>query len=285
MSRTIYIDVEAEGAKIGASAPKSADIEGRAAGLVARLTPGARTEPRDFGGGKQIRDFDVICGDGHPEPLEVTCATLDFMEQARAAHAKYLPQYVIRAVRGLGFEWSLIPSERVRFKMLTRDSIAPALRELEQADIRQWFKTRDARRFPLLAQMGFHAALRHSSVSSRGLSEIVVGAPTDASVWTSDSLDPGANVMAAIEAAAFQEDNRAKLRHAGLGDRHLFVWITDTNNLPWRNLYIDAIPLRPPALPEEVTIVWAASTMPAGRARVWRWRVDSQWTSVLVAPS
>jgi hypothetical protein len=93
--------------------------------------------------------------DGQTEPLEVTRATLDALEQGRAAHAKYLPAYVIRAVQGVHYGWHLIASERVQFRKLSRATIAAPLTEMEAADMRRWFVSRDARRFPALGQMGF----------------------------------------------------------------------------------------------------------------------------------
>jgi hypothetical protein len=48
------------------------EIERQAANLVVAELEARRWEPRDMGGGIQMRDFDVVFEDGHEEPLEVT---------------------------------------------------------------------------------------------------------------------------------------------------------------------------------------------------------------------
>jgi hypothetical protein len=125
---------------------------------------------------------------------------------------------------------------------------------------------------------GIHAAFRWGQRNQQAMGEVVIGPPNYAHQWVSSHDDPGANVLSEVEKAASQPDNRKKLRGHSATVRHIFVWVTDTNYLPWRDLSAGALPNRAPTLPQEITSVWVAAALPGGDT-VWRWGADGGWTS------
>jgi hypothetical protein len=280
VSRTIVINVAAELPKMVASAPNKAEIETKAASVVETILSGAHVERKDLGQGKQIRDFDVILPSGVCQHLEVTCATVESIERARAAHERHMPTAVVKAVPGLGYNWGLVASHRVRFGQTNRHTLAEPLRKVEEARLPRWFDTRHARALPDLADLGFLAAFRHAPCSPN-MSEVVIGPPTDDSQWASSADDPGAHAIAAIENAAALPDNRAKLAGHDAERRHLFVWVADTHYLPWRDLFCGALPVRDPVLPEEINAVWIGADLP-GATEVWTWTADDGWKAYLI---
>jgi hypothetical protein len=111
------------------------DIEARA-GAVAASILSARAERRDFGGGQQIRDFDLVLPDGKREPLEITRhidqPALETWERTRG----------INPAPSLSRYWTLdIPHKAVGASGIERPfdvreflkEVEPALRELEEA--------------------------------------------------------------------------------------------------------------------------------------------------------
>jgi hypothetical protein len=79
------------------------------------------------------------------------------------------------------------------------------------------------------------------------------------------------NVTGAIEDEATKPDNRRKLAASGCVERHLFVYIHAQKFLPWISLIESEPPCQPPALPPEITHIWAAADTYSGNGfRVWR---------------
>ncbi len=82
---------------------------------------------------------------------------------------------------------------------------------------------------------------------------IRINPPTD-SGW----LDSG-DVRTAVETEALKDDNRRKLAKSGAAERHLFVYLDPTSSAARVALVNNRVPNGAPAIPEEVTHVWAAT--------------------------
>ena len=89
-------------------------------------------------------------------------------------------------------------------------------------------------------------------------------------------VDP-MDVQRVVEAEARKDDNRRKLRRSGLDDRHLFVYVEQTHYLPWKALVSEQPPESAPALPDEITRVWAATASYPGEFVVWSAERGQRW--------
>lgn len=234
--------------------------------------PGVRVTPFDTGG-RQVHDFDVVGADGSVAPLEVTLATIGELAEAQRAHLKHVGHWL--EVGGLRNAWHVFSTSRSIFSRWTPDRLADLLRELEREDVEKFFFPMDAMRLPTAAavahQLGITAAF-----AGNGPGRVLVSAPNDDREWVSDHEDPGKHAIQTLERAAAESDNRRKLDAAGGPERHLFVWIDETNYLPWSDLDRGQVPRRAPELGGSVTTGWLA-TIGADDVVCWTYRSRHGW--------
>lgn len=73
------------------------------------------------------------------------------------------------------------------------------------------------------------------------------------------SLIHSQHVSDAVVRVALKEDSRRKLRASGATERHLFVYIHESDSAAWISLLASAPVADPTGLPAETTHVWAAT--------------------------
>ncbi|MGB3764486.1 MAG: hypothetical protein WA966_14825 [Ornithinimicrobium sp.] len=103
--------------------------------------------------------------------------------------------------------------------------------------------------------------------------------------------DGGASGTAVVVAAALEEasktDNRTKLEkgtgNGGATDRHLFVWISGTQALPYYAMLDRELPTTGPELPPWVSQLWIGARYRTEQV-VWRWD-GSRWSDVFTPPA
>jgi hypothetical protein len=132
------------------------------------------------------------------------------------------------------------------------------------------------------AELVYHLAMRLKVVAIFGFGgpagRVLVSAPDDDRMWSSDHSDPGRHVVAVIEEEVAKPDNRRKLIVSADTNSHLFIWVDEDNYLPWRDILDGHLPDRPPALPTEITTVWVATSV-AGTVLYWFCRAGFGWRS------
>jgi len=86
------------------------------------------------------------------------------------------------------------------------------------------------------------------------------------------------HVLRAVENEASKLDNRRKLAAVDAPERHLFLYLHWRNYPAWVTLLGSHIPSDPPALPTEITDIWAAAP---DRTKdvfaVWRFTAGQGW--------
>lgn len=102
-----------------------------------------------------------------------------------------------------------------------------------------------------------------------------------ARIWVAGPVGNGSIVEAgdlqqAVEAEANKPDNKKKLAASSCTERHLFVYVESLNFEAWSALINRVIPEQPPALPAEITHVWAAANNTSGIV-VWSAEPPSGW--------
>jgi hypothetical protein len=86
------------------------------------------------------------------------------------------------------------------------------------------------------------------------------------------------HVLRAIENEASKLDNKSKLAAVAAPERHLFVYLHWRNYPAWVALLGSNIPSDPPALPAEITDVWAAAPDRSKNVfAVWRFTAGQGW--------
>jgi hypothetical protein len=246
--------------------------EHAAAHVVALMQPGVWLDPRDEGG-RQMHDFDIVHPDGQIDALEVTLATLDELVEAKQAHSKHVGHWM--DVDGLRRSWYVFSTSRARFSRWRPGRLADLLRGLEHRAMERFSFGHDARRLPASAAVAHELGIDAAS-SQAGTGGVLVLPPNDDSVWVSDHMNPGKHAIRELERTAEAADNRRKLESSGRSERHLFVWIDETNYLPWSDLHRGQIPRRPPELGSSITMGWLA-TIGATSVVCWTYRPSEGW--------
>jgi hypothetical protein len=254
--------------------PSQSD-EDKAAAVIAKVT-GGKPVRRDDGTASGVRDFDLIFGDGHAEPLEVTQATLPELNSAIAAHESRRMQLV--QVPGLSQQWHVFSSSDTPFKDVTATRLARMLAPLEASAVDKFILPGNAPSLPKASvqeaqALRLIAAFAHSGQQGR----VVLTRPSDDREWIGAFENPGQYALAAAEELAGKADNQRKLAVRGHADSHLFIWIDERNFLPWADLRSN-LPNKAPTLPAEITNVWLATTVD-DRIICWRYGDARGWSS------
>jgi hypothetical protein len=245
------------------------ELETRAADLVVAEFGAARWELRDTPGlGVQMRDYDVIFADGHEEPLEVTTSAdpLVLKAMGRMEGKTQIPANVKRAwFASAPYTFTDSQGQKRAFDLRRCVSLlVPFVEQLERDGIERFDTTRMAYAFESpyqppaleLFDLGiWHvSSYEHSDPDNDPSISLAVG---------SGGAYGSSSVTSALQTAAAQEDNQAKLAACpGAVRRHLFVMLTSaTEDLSWIALIgvLDGThPLPPtPTLPEAITTIWA----------------------------
>ncbi len=251
------------------------DSEDRAASVVSAVTRGKPVR-RDDGKTPGVRDFDILFDDGHIEPLEVTRGTLPELNKALDAHNRR--GKLVQSVPGLTRQWHVFSSTATSFKDLTASRLADVLVPLENSAIDTFMLPMDAFQAPQDAVQAARAAGLLAAFAHMGeAGKIVVSPPNDDHIWSSDHSNPGRHAIGVAEDLASKPDNRHKLAVRGIVNSHLFIWIDETNYLPWADL-LGELPNRAPSLPPEITIVWLATRV-NGLVICWSYAASRGWTA------
>ena len=89
------------------------------------------------------------------------------------------------------------------------------------------------------------------------------------------------HVLRAIENEASKLDNKRKFAAVDARERHFFVYILRRNYSAWVSLLGADIPTDPPALPNEITDVWAAAPdRSVGAFVLWRFNAAKGWRNL-----
>ncbi len=223
-------------------------FEAEAKVVLQRLLGGVVVD-RDVPGAQGVRDFDLVDAGGQvTHAIEVTSVQLGSARATRAA----LERLNTRDL-GLTASWHLYVHEEAPIRPIERN--APTHLNLLDANGLTDFSDLDPPGDPQLARAVNALAAMHVP---RGFRLDETPFRLSAGGFGSGSLDP-MNLTRAVEASAAETDNRRKLAAAPNGaERHLIVWLHDSN---W---YVSSLlrdPIAPPPrplLPDEVDVVWIA---------------------------
>ena len=235
------------------------------------ISPG--TEMRDrtnYGVG--AHDFDLYRAGRLVASVEVTASVDQELDQTLAAiNDKSKGSQSVPAQR-CKLDWWVHPLPRARIDRL-REKIDDYLSEVEAEGVGNFFSWVDAGTSPAVSRI-FHDLQVECAQVARfnppGQIRIVRpggGGPVNA-----------IDVQRSVEVEAAKSDNRKKLRASGLDERHLFVYVEPTHYLPWKALVREQPPESAPALPDEITRVWAAAASCAlGEFVVWSAERGQRW--------
>ncbi len=212
-----------------------------------------------------------------PQPggaVEVTTYTDPLGYQASVEWGK--SQREIFVAPELQHSWLVTVEERTQFKDLAQ-RIAPALRALENAGLSlfsdewQWNPGLGTLQDPF-------GTLVENGVTD---AEVVETKPPPGQVHIkpvgSGMAGQANDALSELEAycsSAAMADVRSKLLATGRRERHAFIWVDLFNKFSAARPILDAgVPDRPPALPPEITHLWAVVRQGSG----WRWIPDVGW--------
>jgi hypothetical protein len=251
------------------------EIEHDAAELVVAALGALRADPRDTGGGEQIRDFDIVFEDDHEEPLEITLDAqkavvqtwerLDRANELEADLERYWsisPKFYDKEGRGFVLDVKAVRAILVGF-----------LQELERLEIYEFWTwklwghpslgstARQLSRYGVEYGSSIEVPPEHSDIRRLHLAAVRGGAVGPILITN------------AVEAQAAKADNQAKLAAClDAPRRHLYVGLTsagEPEGMAWWAL-LDVLerggempPI--PVLPEAITTVWAGT----GTGAIW----------------
>ncbi len=246
--------------------------EAEAARLFKDVT-GITLQKNDDGSRNGLVDFLF----DHPPPggaVEVTTYTDPLGYQASVEWGK--SQREIFVAQELQHSWLATVEERTQFKGLAQ-RIAPALQALEDADLSsfsdewQWNPGLGALEGPfrLLVTNGVTDAEVVEIKPPLGQVHIAPAGSAMAG-HANDALTELETYFASVAMA----DVRGKLGASGRTERHAFIWVDLFNKFSAARPILEADhPDRPPALPAEITHLWAVVRQGTG----WRWGPSWGW--------
>ncbi|MFN2444412.1 MAG: hypothetical protein ABR606_02295 [Vicinamibacterales bacterium] len=200
-------------------------------------------------------DFELTPPNGGVVPFEVTTAadrTLNQTLAAIRAHSKGGP-FVQRTVAKNDWYVHPLPSADIR---KVRRNVDGYLAKIELEGRTTFFADTDAAESPAVWAIFRDLRIDAGDVLAlRPPGRILIALPGQGCDVSSTY------VQEAIQHEASKADNRRKLLAAGGPERHLFVYV-DPNRYPaWVGLVDERPPTVAPQLPEEVTHVWAVTTL------------------------
>jgi hypothetical protein len=240
-------------------------IERIAVAIVEDVIPGSTMNYRSEQSAGQY-DFDLRYADGVVIPLEVTMSTVQAVEAAGAALSSPRQGGAFVPVQRCRFDWWIQPLPTARIAQ-ARKKVDTYLAGVEQEGFTCFFSPLDAVKSPAVRRIYNDLAIEGGSVVRWAPpGRIGINIPS-----ADGGLVTGESVRTAVEEEAFKCDNRRKLGEASAAERHLFVFISYRNFLPWVAMVDGMLPKRQPRPPPEVTHAWAvASGRTAGEYVVWR---------------
>lgn len=239
--------------------------------LMEAILPEAEMRDRtDQGVG--AHDFDLYRAGHLVAAVEVTASKDRAIEETLAAINDESKGGQSVPAQRCKLDWWVHPLQLVRSDRLRRN-IDDYLSEVEAEGVRDFFSWVDAGTSPAVARIFYDLQVEGARVVRQNPpGQIRIALPRGGGYV--NAID----VQRSVEAEAAKTDNRKKLRASGLEERHLFVYVEPTYYLPWKALVRERPPESAPALPDEITRVWAAaaSYSPGGFV-VWSAERGQRW--------
>jgi hypothetical protein len=250
-----------------------------AALVIEACLPYTHARLHDLGCGGH--DFDLVrFGESIPyAALEVTTATAPTLRAAKAAHARHVSSRL--SSNTLTRTWLLYSSTSSKFGKWDHKRLRLLLAELERDGTERFAagmgspSTSSAR--ILGDEFGIIFAVAHATARPK----IIVSPPGDDSCWVSSDPTPGLYVVEAVNREAQKPDNVMKLERSGVNENHLFVWISEDNYLPWKDLDYGQFPAARLQLPNVISTAWAATEVANGIVVAWQYGRKSGWRESL----
>lgn len=229
---------------------------------------------------ESVHNFDLHYPDGRVAAVEVT-ASVDAADAethaAISSRRKGGPRVKAEFCRKA---WRVTPRAGANINRI-RSGVDNYLAPIEAAGIEHFFSASDRQTHPPVERI--YTDLRVSSGN-------VIAGVVPGYIGIALPIDGGfigsCLVSDAVAVEACKPDNRHKLSSARTSERHLFVFVDRLNHRVWTPLVDLPPPPGAPALPREVTQVWAVGPARSGEGYVvWRASVASDWYSLgLVIP-
>ena len=219
-------------------------------------------------------DFNLEYPDGMTSAVEVTIST-DPNQEATVAEImdKRKGGAAIKAIL-CQKDWYIHPVPNARIKRI-RELADKYLYDIEADGLENFFGATDSNYYPSVDRISQDLGIDHGRVVRWKTPGYIRMATPGAGGFVMPE-----NFQKAIETEAFKKDNRRKLIAAGTSERHLFVYVSSLNFLPWVTLIEGDMPTEPPQLPEEVTDVWAVTGAgKKGTYVVWKADKKTAWQS------
>lgn len=239
--------------------------------LMEAILPGAEMRDRtDQGVG--AHDFDLYRAGDLVAAVEVTASKDPAIEQTLAAINNESKGGQSVPAQRCKLDWWVHLRQRARIDRL-RKNIDDYLSGVEAEGVGDFFSWVDAGTSPAVARIFRDLQVEGAQVVRwNPPGQICIALPSSGGYV--NALD----VQRSVEAEAAKHDNRKKLRASGLNERHLFVFIEPTHYLPWKALVSEQPPESAPALPDEITRVWAATaSYTPGEFVLWSAERGQRW--------
>ncbi len=241
--------------------------------LVELALPGATMRYRAAQSAQLAHDFDLEYPDGTVVSLEVTESTDSQYECTLAAIRSKRKGGSFVTAKKCHKDWMVHPASGANINRI-RAQVDTYLAEIEATGCERFFAHTDAAESPLVFRIMQDLNVEAGEVVRwREPGRICIAPPSQGTV-----LNAG-HVQRAVETEAHKCDNRRKLSAAAQSESHLFIFIRSENYPAWRAINAADPPCTIPALPKEVTHVWAAAaTGTVGEFVVWRASSTEAWT-------
>jgi len=243
--------------------------------VVETVLQGSRLDYRSAQSNGEF-DFDLRYDDGTLAALEVTLSIDRVQAETVAAILDEKKGGSTLPATKCKKSWIVFPTSGASINGI-RKKVDDYLSQLESDGIEGFYWT-DHHRSPQVRKICGELNLISCSTIELGIDPIIrISLPGGGgAVGASDAIEAGEN-------EAQKDDNRKKLGAARTAQRHLVVYITPSNGLPWMGLTSFQPPSTLPNLPPEITSLWLiGSTESADKFIVWRASVSEPWYSMEV---
>jgi len=221
---------------------------------------------------QSTHDFDLEYPDGRVVPLEVTESTYQQIEHTIAKIRKR--RYFV-AAKHCQKGWIVHPTANADIESICAH-VDSYLAAIEASGREKFSAYADATELPAVNKILQDLRIEAGTVVEwKTPGRICIVPPGHSASLNAE------HVQRSIELEANKDDNRRKLGIATQSEHHLFVLIRHRNYAAWLAINDADPPCTIPALPKEITHVWAAArTRTQDEFVVWRASSTEIWSSV-----
>lgn len=221
-------------------------------------------------------DFDLLFKDDSVGVVEVTEATNEDMKETHASILNKKKGGSRVSVVSCQNSWVVIPLPEANINKI-RNEVDEYLSAIESEGFSKFFPN-DIMSSKAVCHIVHDLKIEMGMVMVRKLKTkncIFISLPVNGGVVTNE------HIQEAVKAEINKKDNLQKLNKSKAQERHLFIYISEQNYLPWKELVDMTDPPKSPTIPKEITTIWVVTNARTlNKFTVWKINRINGWENI-----